>query len=156
MLLKYFYTSGTSHMKVNTTPYVIEITNPKRQFTLAKITNLLQENDVDTSKIDSYKYYCDDKGGYIKMHHDRTYLSQSVVTLFLHLKEEKDIDDDLDIDDDNQLMMSPLCSSSSFRFDISRQTANEFQPDLIYLYASPIVKKMMYSSRFSDFNEQID
>ena len=156
MLLKYFYTSGTSHMKVNTTPYVIEITNPKRQFTLAKITNLLQENDVDTSKIDSYKYYSDDKGGYIKMHHDRTYLSQSVVTLFLHLKEEKDIDDDLDIDDDNQLMISPLCSSSSFRFDISRQTANEFQPDLIYLYASPIVKKMMYSSRFSDFNEQID
>lgn len=166
MVIKYFYTSGPAHKKVNTSPFVTETSYQKKTFTLQKLIAILQDIEIDTSTIESFKYYNEEKEGFITLDFDKTYTTVPILILLLQVRDETD-KDSISIDGNDPFIdrnssgipMMPFESESaiSFKFDLSRQpSAIDFQPDLIYLYASPIVKNMVYRDAFTDFSEMID
>ena len=87
MVIKYFYTSGPAHKKVNTSPFVTETSYQKKTFTLQKLIGILQDIEIDTSTIESFKYYNEEKEGFITLDIDKTYITVPILILLLQVRD---------------------------------------------------------------------
>ena len=91
MLIEYYFTSGTSHLQLNKkSPFICEASFPQHVFTLSDIISTLQEDKIDISIIDSYKYYSEHKNGYIKIDSEKRYPTQKKLKLLLHIQDQHD------------------------------------------------------------------
>lgn len=151
MIVKYYFSSDASNKKISIFPFLIK--TEKKYLDLSSIQKLLEEDEVDLSTIDSYKYFNEEKGGYVKIKPNESYQVISNLTLLLHLKEE--VDNEI-IELDEKLTKIEKSKEEIIK-PVTFVNKNNIKKDLIYLYASPIVKRIKGNSgTFTDFNESID
>ena len=182
MLIEYYFTSGTSHFQLNKkSPFICEASFPQHVFTLSDIISTLQEDKIDISIIDSYKYYSEHKNGYIKIDSEKRYPTQKKLKLLLHIQDQHDnelqdiesqiasIENMIELNSSFFHTSHSMQSLASFKYDFisnNNNNNNQLQQtqyttnqlDLMYLYASPIVKcvKNSNSNSYCEFTEQLD
>ena len=91
--IRIFLTKDVNYKKINDYPFIILNpfeNNNKKIFTLSQIKLILENDNINVSKIDQFKYYSNEKGGYINIKLNNEYPLDNCLTLYLHLKKITD------------------------------------------------------------------
>ena len=165
--IRIFLTKDVNYKKINDYPFII--LNPfensnKKTFTLSQIKLILENDNINVSKIDQFKYYSNEKGGYINIKSNNEYPLDNCLTLYLHLKKITDCEIlEMEkkiccLEQQLQIQKNIFPSTPKTNLDFSRQSSN-CEYDLIFLYSSPIVKQIKSNEsnpKYNEFNEQIN
>ncbi len=158
--IEYYLTKTIFYQKINENRFII--LNPfdkcdKNEFTLSELKEILKKENLNLSSIDRYKYYSPVKGGYIDIKSNGVYPLNYSLTLYLHLKEVNH-EDYIEINNkisDLESQLNIINNTFCQNINLERQTSTG-DYELIYLYSSPIVKRVIGNNSYNEFNEQID
>ena len=138
--IEYYLTTGKNHKRINVNPFYASLNDDF--FNINKLKEILiEEKIINEYKIDSYRYYDEDKKGFIKLNELKDYKTPNN-KLILELHSKKIFDSIIpEIGNmDNNLSNKIKKVKNEIKNNIKYlQKTKKY--DLIYLYASPIIGK---------------
>ena len=141
LIVLYYLTSGPRHQRLYDgkpfcTLYPLKMKENNINLTLIK--SILEQDKVDISMIDDYRYFNKKKKGFIRMNKSSSFpIESNEIILQIHYGKEKN-PDLIEIQDYYYNMKNNLRELDDIK-NINKLYKNE-NIDLFYLYASPIIK----------------
>ena len=136
--IEYYLTKGSKHKRINSFPFLSYI--KKDYFNIEDIIDLInEENLLKIYNIDEYKYFNNELGCYIDIEEENIKVKKKIILEF-HVSEKKNIIYYYL----NQIKKYFHAELGKLKNRIRKISDIETKYDLIFLYASPIIKNEYY------------
>ena len=142
VVIQYYIVTGIKYQRMFDQPFVIYLNNNKYiYFNLDILKSILQEDKINIYNIDNYKYYNEDKKGFIKINESKNYpiVSNKLILEIHFIRDCNPIL--LDIKNIDNNIKNKIKKIKEKRNLLKKYYIQNSKYDLIYLYASPLINK---------------